>query len=155
MRISFDIDDTLRMHGEGYPVDKNRVPWLMRFVFKERLRRGSYELFKKLQNFGHEICVYTTSTRSLWYIKWWFRFYGVRLELIVNQDVHCRAVKGINGRRRPSKNPAKFGVDLHVDDLEGVAGEGEIYGFKVLVVAVDDDEWDKKVLDVLQRGTIG
>jgi hypothetical protein len=30
----------------------------------------------------------------------------------------------------PSKNPRAFGIDLHVDDSEGVKLEGKKYGFK-------------------------
>ena len=147
MRISFDIDDTLRMHGDGYECDPNRIPLILRLLFKERFRKGTYELLRKLSETKHEICVYTTSSRSIFYIKWWFFFYGVRLCLIVNQKEHERVVKAQGMERAPSKNPAKFGIDLHIDDLPGVALEGERFGFNVLVLDTEDQQWTDKVID--------
>ena len=151
MLISFDIDDTLMMHGNGYPLDKNRVPWLLRLIFKERFRKGSYYLFKTILSHGHEIAVYTTSSRKVWYVKWWFRFYGVKLRQVINQKVHSEVVSSISGRRIPSKNPKKFGIDLHVDDLEGVAIEGKDYGFQALIIDPEDKEWCDKVLGLLEN----
>ncbi len=149
MLISFDIDDTLMMHGDGYPLDKNRVPWLLRSIFRERLRNGSFDLFKVIQKKGHSIGVYTTSSRKLWYLRWWFKFYGVDLKIIVNQEVHSRVVTASRGSRAPSKNPSKFGIDLHIDDLEGVAIEGERFGFRVLVVDTSDESWAIKIQSLL------
>lgn len=149
MRISFDIDDTLMMHGGGYPLEPNRVPWCLRFIFKERLRFGSCQLFRELLHLGHEISIYTTSSRKVWYIRMWFWFYGVKLETIVNQKVHRRVVRGLSGKRLPSKNPKRFGMDLHIDDLPGVALEGEAYGFDVLIIKPEDEGWTSKVLNHL------
>ena len=149
MLISFDIDDTLMMHGDGYTLDKNRVPWILRFIFRERLRSGSFDLFKVIKEKGHYIGVYTTSSRKLWYLKWWFRFYGVDLKVIVNQDVHSEVVTASGSSRTPSKNPSKFGIDFHIDDLEGVAIEGEKFGFRVLVVDTFDENWSSKILNII------
>ena len=152
MHISFDIDDTLMMHGDGYPLEPNRVPWYLRVFFKERLREGSYELLHQLHELGHEISIYTTSSRKVSYIRRWFKFYGVQLKCIVNDEIHNQVVGGSSkllGKRPPSKNPRKFNVDLHVDDLPGVAQEGEEYGFNVLVIDPEDKDWTKKVLDQL------
>lgn len=149
MRISFDIDDTLRMHGEGYEHDPDRIPLILRFLFRERFRKGTYELMSNINDSGHEICVYTTSSRSASYIKWWFYFYGVRLHLIVNGQEHARIVKQQGMERAPSKNPAKFGIDLHIDDLPGVAVEGERFGFDVLVLDTEDQQWADKVTNAI------
>lgn len=149
MRISFDIDDTIRMHGEGYECDPNRVPFFLRAIFRERLRKGSHGLFKSLQDAGHEICIYTTSNRSRSYIKWWLWFYGVNLKLIVNAELHARVVRSTRMHRAPSKNPAKFAIDLHVDDLPGVREEGETHGFRTLIINPEDKDWVAKVLTEL------
>ena len=152
MHISFDIDDTLMMHGDGYPLDSNRVPWYLRGVYRERLREGSYELLQELQESGHEISIYTTSSRKVRYIRRWFKFYGVTLKCIVNDEVHSQVVRSSSkstGKRPPSKNPRKFNVDLHIDDLPGVAQEGKEYGFNVLVIDPEDKDWTRKVLEQL------
>ena len=149
MRISFDLDDTLRMHGEGYDLDPNKVPLLLRSLFKERFRKGTYKLLHQLQNSSHELCLYTTSSRSESYIKWWFFFYGIKLTLIINDKRHAKAVKPQGMERAPSKNPAKFGIDLHIDDLPGVAIEGQRHGFDVLILDPDDPSWTDKVISAV------
>ena len=53
------------------------------------------------------------------------------------------------GKRPAGKNSRKFNVDLHVDNLPGVAQEGEECGVNVLVIDPEDKDWTKKVLDQL------
>ncbi len=47
--------------------------------------------------------------------------------------------------------PPAFGIDLHVDDSEGVRLEGEEHGFHVVVVRPDDERWTKRVLDAAEQ----
>jgi hypothetical protein len=65
---------------------------------------------------------------------------------MVNQDAHDRHLRRSPQDRPPSKNPAAFGIDLHVDDSDGVRMEGEQHGFEVVVVTPDDRDWTAKVL---------
>ena len=44
-----------------------------------------------------------------------------------------------------------FGIQLHIDDSEGVKREGEMYGFDVLVIAPDDAQWTERVLEAVKR----
>jgi hypothetical protein len=46
----------------------------------------------------------------------------------------------------PTKRPHAFGIELHVDDSEGVRIEGEQYGFTVCVVAPSATDWVEQVL---------
>lgn len=48
--------------------------------------------------------------------------------------------------RIPTKNPAAFGIALHIDDSEGVRQEGEAHGFRVLVISRNDEDWTDRVL---------
>ena len=92
-----------------------------------------------------EIWVYTTSYRSSLYLQGWFACLGFRLDGAVNQTRHDRVV----GRQGPSKYPPAFGIDLHVDDSEGVAQEGERYQFAVVVVSPSDPDWVSRVLEAV------
>jgi hypothetical protein len=151
MRISFDIDDTLVCYQPDTPCEPQRVPWLLRPWFREPLRLGTGELMRRLVRDGWEIAVYTTSYRSPAYLRWFLRFHGVRVGVVVNQAIHERVV----GRHGPSKWPSRFGIDLHVDDSEGVAIEGRQHGFSVVVVRPDDADWAEAVLEAargLRRG---
>lgn len=94
---------------------------------------------------GHSLWVYTTSGRSPGYLKRWFRFYGIHIAGVVNQQRHDQVVKPEAFRHRPSKYPPSFGIDLHIDDSEGVGMEGKEHGFRTVVVSVTDLEWAGRV----------
>jgi hypothetical protein len=146
MRISFDVDDTLVLHEPGAPIER-MVPWWWRWRYTEPLRFGTYALLHTLQAAGHELWIYTTSYREPRYLRGWFKSFGIRLADVVNQDVHDRFVKPAQFPGYcPSKYPLAFGIDLHVDDSEGVAEEGREHGFRVVVVAPNDPDWAARVL---------
>ena len=89
---------------------------------------------------GWEIWVYTTSYRSAAYIRRLFWLHGIQLDGVVNQARHDREVTV-----RSTKYPPQFGIDLLIDDSEGVRLEAERHGFAMLVVSPQDSEWLTKV----------
>ncbi len=117
------------------------MPWLFRWWVGEPLRLGAVALTRELAAAGHELWVYTTSYRGPLAVRWWLRFHGVPIRYVVNQTRHDRTV----GRRGPSKDPGRYGIDLHVDDSWGVWVEGRRHGFRVLAVQPGDAEWADKV----------
>ncbi|MGL4550719.1 MAG: hypothetical protein ACRC33_05990 [Gemmataceae bacterium] len=144
MRISFDLDDTLICHQPSVPREP-ALGWFARLLSPdEPLRLGARALLAGLRHAGHEVWVYTTSHRDPWAVWWWLRLHGVAVGRVINQDVHDRHLRR-KGEYPPSKNPAAFGIHLHVDDLEGVAEEGRRYGFRVVVVSPQDERWTEKV----------
>ena len=93
---------------------------------------------------GWKVWVYTTSYRSAWRIRQLFWLHGLRLDGVVNQPRHNREVTV-----RCTKHPPSFGINLLVDDSEGVRIEGERHGFRVLVIAPDDVRWAQRVVAAL------
>jgi hypothetical protein len=146
MRISFDIDDTLICYQPGAQYEPNRVPRILRYWFREPLRLGTINLMEGLTQQGHSIWIYTTSYRTPWLLRLWFRLYGIRIGQIINQRRHEQIVKPDGFRRWPSKYPPAFGIDLHVDDSEGVGMEGREHGFRAVVVSPEDPLWTERVL---------
>ncbi len=140
MRISFDVDDTL-VCGPSVPVEQV-IPRWRRWRYREGLRYGTQALMMALVKRGCQIWVYTTSYRSANYLRGWFKSFGVALCGVVNQSSHDRVV----GRHGPSKYPPAFGIDLHVDDSDGVRLEGERHGFAVVVVSPEDPDWTSPCL---------
>ena len=92
------------------------------------------------------MCIYTTSQRNPAAVRRWLQCHGVRASAVINKDIHDLRVRRGLQHRTPSKNPAAFGIDLHVDDSDGVQQEGEEHGFRVAVVSPDDPQWAEKVL---------
>jgi hypothetical protein len=151
MRISFDVDDTLVLYEPGLPSELV-VPWWWRWRFREPLRFGTRTLMQSLIARGHELCIYTTSYRPPVYLRGWFRCIGVRLVHAINQDVHDQIVlKSHFPGYPPSKYPPAFGIDLHVDDSEGVFLEGREHGFRVVVVSPNDADWVTRVLSAVEN----
>ncbi len=42
-----------------------------------------------------------------------------------------------------------FGIDLHIDDSEGVRLEAEKYGFRALIIGEYDRQWTETVLQAI------
>ncbi len=145
MRIAFDLDDTLIPCSYPFPVEP--ATRLARWLGAEPLRRGALGLLRRLRAHGCDVWVYTTSLRSPFGIRVQFWSYGIRLGGVVNGDRHARRSRGRGHERYDcSKYPPAFGIDLLVDDLEGVRAEGRRCGFQVVRVSPSDENWTARVL---------
>jgi hypothetical protein len=150
-RISFDLDDTLICYQPGVPREpplRWPLSWLVR---DEPLRAGARALIRELWRMGLEVWIYTTSYRDPLSVRLWLMLHGVRVARVVNQAVHDRELRRNAREAVPSKNPAAFGISLHVDDSDGVRMEGERHGFRVVVLSPDDEGWAEKVLAAVGR----
>jgi len=86
------------------------------------------------------------AARSPRYIKDLFRWYGVRLGGAINQEIHWEWLKQQPPAHRCSKYPPAFGIDLLIDDSEGVWMEGQKFGFRVVHVRPDDRNWVQPIV---------
>jgi len=151
MRISFDLDDTLICTRKEAPWEPNRVPFFLKPWINEPLRLGTRALMQELKTWGHEIWIYTTSYRSPCSVRLWLRCYGIQVAGVINQNIHRAHLHRYPCDSWPSKNPRAFGIDLHVDDSEGVKLEGKKYSFKVVVICPEDCNWTLAVLEAVAR----
>ena len=152
MLITFDIDDTIRLHGSSQPSEQPVVTWAARFFYREPIRIGFIQVCNDLRSQGCQIGIYTTSSRPVGYIRRWMRCYGFRPDLIINAAIHKAAVSARFERgRSPSKHPGLFGVDLHIDDSNGVAVEAERFGFRTLIIDPENLDWGASILDSIRR----
>ena len=145
MRVSFDIDDTL-VCSPGVPTEQHLPRW-RRLWYAEPLRSGTQALMGELLRRRCQLWIYTTSYRSPRYLRGWFRCLGIPLAGVINQTHHERVV----GRHGPSKYPPAFGIDLLIDDSEGVALEGRRYDFRVLRVDPADTRWADRVGEEVRK----
>ena len=145
MIISFDIDNTLIPYSNEFKTEQ--VSWFWKVMGAEPIRDGSIDLFKKLEKDGHQLWIYTTSFRSPFSLKKTFFAHGLQPKRIINQDVNQRELK--KHQCMASKHPGLFGIDLHIDDSEGVRIEGEQYHFNTLIVRPDDTGWVEKVINAV------
>lgn len=145
MRVSFDLDEVLFVSPMTH---KTEAPLKFPFnkIFKERLRLGTAELIPTLRRLGFEVWVYTSSFRSEKYIRWLFRFYGVKFDGIINAQRHLREVQGNRKERLPQKLPNRYKISLHIDDESIVCTYGRDYGFNVYQLDAQDDDWKEKII---------
>jgi len=145
MRIAFDLDNTLIRGGHDFPHEIPHRRFWAKLIGGEQLRQGIRELAAHCRSQGWEVWVYTTSYRIAWAIRRLFWLYGISLDGIVNQHRHDREVQA-----RCTKHPPSFGIDLLIDDSEGVRIEAGRHGFRMLVVAPEDEQWVEKVEAALE-----
>ncbi len=142
MIISFDIDNTLIPYSDEFPVEKRSFRGKM--LGAEPIRKGTIQLFKELEGQGHELWIYTTSFRTKLNIKRTFWAYGLSPTRIINETINLNLLK--QHQCKASKIPKLFGIDLHIDDSEGVGIEGERYGFRTIIIPPNDRDWVQKIM---------
>ena len=145
--IAFDLDDTLL--GSYFEMEYPSAKWLFKLLGYEPFRIGTKELLQQLQQTGWTISVYTSSYRSLWYMRRLFWWYGIRLQKVINAEVHLKKVRAMS--IRCEKYPPAFDIDILVDNSRGVALGGRQYGFKVLLLSPEDEDWTNTVLKKLNE----
>ena len=154
MRVSFDVDDTLVLHGRDVPAETERFPAFIHRRFCEPLRIGTCALIQELRRRGCSIWIYTTSGRKPFSIRLWLWMHGIRIDGVVNDERHRKELGRHSFTRPPSKYPPGFEIDLHVDDSEGVLMEGKEHGFRVVVVQPDDEDWAQRVLEAVGNAKV-
>ena len=145
MIISFDLDDTLIPGAKQFATEKRSI--FQRLLGIEEIRVGTVELIKACQRKGHKVYIYTTSLRSVQKISWMFYTYGIRLDKVINVTLHDRMLS--NKQSKPSKYPPAFGIDLHIDDAEGVELEGRRFNFRTMIIHPGNTHWTDDILKVL------
>lgn len=145
MIVSFDLDDTLIPGAARFETEKRSM--LQRLLGIEKIRVGTIALMKACRLKGHRVYVYTTSLRSVQRIKWLFWTYGIRLDKVINGRVHERILRYTPSK--PSKYPPAFGIDLHIDDADGVGIEGQQFDFRTVIVRPDNIRWADDILKIL------
>lgn len=144
MIVSFDLDETLFVNPEKVPAEKT-LKFPFNKIYRDRLRKGTPELLQWINDNDIELWIYTTSYRSPRYIGGIFRHYGIRTDNIINGKRHAEEVQGSKKEIMPSKYPAKYHIDLHVDDEISVYQNGIAHGFRVYLLREDDTNWTERL----------
>ncbi len=150
MKVSFDLDGVLFVNPEECEVEPAlRFP--LNRLFPDRLRKGTVQLIHELRSRKFEVWVYTSSFRTVTYIRALFRNYHVTLDEIINAQRHEVEVQVKHKQRLPDKMPGYYRIGLHVDDENHVMEQSHLYGFRALQIAGPDPDWAEKVLAEAER----
>ena len=145
MRVSFDLDEVLFVNPQTHKIEPP-LPFLLRKIYTERLRLGTPDLIRQLQSLGYEVWIYTSSFRTESYIRHLFRWYGVRLDGIVNGSRHMREVQAKSACTLPQKLPSRYHISLHIDDEAVICSAAGQFGFRAYQLEADDDHWKEKII---------
>lgn len=143
MNISFDLDSTLIPNGKEFETEKRSG--IAKFFGIEKIRKGTRELMFDLKKDGHKIHIYTTSFRSKNKIRQTLKYYGIKVDRVVNQKQNQTELKKRN--LNVSKFPTAFGFDVHIDDSKGVGIESERHNFKTIIIDPSEKEW----IEIIKR----
>ena len=146
MRVSFDLDEVLFVSPLTHKTEP-QLPFPLKYFFPERLRLGTPDLIRALQQQGYEVWIYTSSFRAEDYIRRLFRAHGVRLDGIVNGERHLKEVQRDNKTTLPQKLPNRYRISLHIDDEEVICSAAGQYGFRAYQLNAQDDDWAQKIID--------
>ncbi|MDR6337096.1 hypothetical protein HNQ91_000118 [Filimonas zeae] len=93
-------------------------------------------------------CMPQNITASMVWVKYYamIMIVGISPYRIINKQLHNKQAGSIG--QKASEYPPAFGIDWHVDDAEGVHLEGELFGFRVLIVEEGDENWVERVLQL-------
>ncbi|WP_234424350.1 hypothetical protein [Aquimarina sp. Aq107] len=111
--------------------------------------KGTAEIISDLQREGHKIHIYTTSFRTKGKVRRTLKYYGIKVNRIVNQTENQKVLKSRN--INSSKFPPAFDFDLHIDDLKGVGIESERFNFKAIIIEPTDKNWIEKIKKGIQK----
>ncbi len=136
MKVAFDLDGTLIRSNYDFQTEKPKKKLFAKLYKIQELRIGTTKIFEYCRQQNWETWIYTTSTRSTFRIRTLFWLYNIHLNGIVNQQIHNKKVKIAS-----SKYPPSFGIDVIIDDSEGVKIEGERYNFETIWVKSEDENW--------------
>jgi hypothetical protein len=152
MKISFDLDDTLFVNEDRVKIEKE-LKFPHKYFYTEKLRYGTIDIMKKVTKNNIELWIYTTSFRTQRYIKEYFSKYGIKINInnIVNGQRHNNEVQKNRVEILPSKYPPKYKIDLHIDDDISVKENGDIYGFKVILIKDSMDNWGEELWEIILK----
>lgn len=147
MHISFDLDSTLIPYDTEFKTEKRHR--IAKLFGVEPIREGTKELISNLQKQGHSVHIYTTSYRKKTKIRRTLKYYGIRVNRIVNQPENEKVLKSL--KINSSKYPPAFDFDIHIDDLKGVEIESEKFNFKAIIIEPTDNNWIKTIEDEINN----
>ena len=149
MNISFDLDSTLITGGNEFETESRSL--IAKLFGIEKLRKGTPILISELQKNGHTVNIYTTSFRKKSQVRFTLRYYGIKVEQIINQVENQKTLSKLN--IYSSKYPTAFGFDIHIDDLRGVGMESEKYNFDAIIIEPSDKNWSAKIKNEIDKRT--
>ncbi len=145
-RVTIDLDEL--MHIE--PVDGNlekKLPFPIRKIYKERLKKGLPAVCNFLANEGYDIWVYTANLLSRDYVRQLLKFYHIDTDFIVTGSTRFDTTNPREKKQLEELFVKKYDISIHI--------YGEALFFvkrsakKSTQYALSEDSWASDIEDIL------
>ena len=148
-RVTLDLDEVAFRPAGDDGMEKS-LPFPLRNIYKQRLRRGIPALFHDLNKKGYDIWVYTAGYYSADYIQRLFRKYGVHVTGAVTGTGRKTSDTGAVRKELEALITAKYPETVHIDDeavlrIFSRTKQVEEYG-----LGQGPEAWSKRVIDVME-----
>ncbi len=148
-RVTLDLDEVVFRPAGDDGMEKS-LPFPLRNIYKQRLRRGIPALFHDLNKKGYDIWVYTAGYYSADYIQRLFRKYGVHVTGAVTGTGRKTSDAGAVRKELEALITAKYPETVHIDDeavlrIFSRTKQVEEYG-----LGQGPEAWSKRVIDVME-----
>ena len=147
-RVTLDLDEVVFCREDSEEAEK-ALPFHLKRLYPERLRRGIPGLFYYLAAHGYDVWVYSAGYYSLDYIKYLFRHYHAPVTGIVT---------GTGRKRRDIQNKKKeiqeeiakqYSCTIHIDREMLLKTAGRDSAFEEYRFSGDPDTWVQEILSVI------
>lgn len=149
-RVTLDLDEVVFKTDKDMNIEK--MPAFRLFKFNYRLKLGIPALFHHLSKHGYDIWVYSANFYSIDDIQRFFRNYSVHVDGIITGTEKLRKNNNESAVQREKMISAKYKTTLHIDnDMLLQTGHVEGAKYRKFDLDVPEDEWSRKVIDVIDE----
>ena len=150
-RVTLDLDEVV-FGKEGETALEKPLSFPLNRIYRDRVRQGVPALFNFLNNQGYDIWVYTASLRSMDDIRYYFKFWGVRLTGIVTGVGHKGGPDdALKDEELKQLAEARYKSTTHIDSnmvLRTFSGSRECEEFPL---SGSSETWGREVIDILAK----
>ncbi|MBR3016371.1 MAG: ParB-like nuclease domain-containing protein [Clostridia bacterium] len=149
-RVTLDLDEVV-FRPENDPNLEKQLPFPMRRIYKERLRRGIPALFNMLNRHGYDIWIYTANYYSLEYLRHYFKHYRIHVTGIVTGTAR-KGPEGTDTRNELEKLcNSKYKTTVHIDNKAVIRTFRGVQNFEEFPLSGASETWSRDVMDAFEK----
>ena len=149
-RVTLDLDEVV-FRSPDDPLLEKPLPFPLRKIYRERLRRGIPALFSTLSRSGYDIWIYTSGYYSLEYLRHYFKYYHVPVTGIVT-GIGRKEPSGADIRKELEKlMNTRYQSTVHIDQhtvIRVFSGSGTFDEFNL---SGSPETWTSEVKDIIPK----
>ena len=148
-RVTLDLDEVVFCQQADEPAEQP-LPFFLRKIYKQRLRRGIPALLHYLNEQKYDVWVYSAGYYSADYIQRLFRKYGVHVTGAVTGTGRKKAQNAELKRELEALITAKYPETVHIDNKSVLRIFSQTKAVEDYTLGDGTEAWSMRVLDVMK-----